>query len=425
MYQRGEWDEMKKIWLFNHYATNMFYDKGGRHYSFSENLIKNGYEPTIFCASTLHNTDKNLISSRGRYKTDICGQVPFVFVKASDYKGNGISRVLNMLSFFFNLFPVTKKIKIENGKPDVILASSVHPLTCIAGIFIAIRYKVPCIIEIRDLWPESIVALSGKFKRGNIIIKVLYFLEKWIYKKADKLIFTVEGGRNYIIEKGWDNAHGGPIDLSKIYHINNGVDLETFNYNKVQFTFNDADLDNASIFKAVYTGSIRKVNNLKILVDIARKIQNKGYDKVKIIVYGDGDHREYLEQYVKCNGINNIIFKGRVDKKYIPFILSKCDITILDLYLNDLYRFGISPNKLFDYFASGKPILSLEHGYDLIKKYQCGITIGSTNVDEIAKVITQFCDMDDNQIKLMSENALKAAKDYDFKVLTNKLIELF
>lgn len=413
-------DSKKIIWIFNHYIIPPSVEEGHRHSNFAKYLVKKGYNVNLFYSSKLHNRDKNTIEDNSKFKIEDSEQGKYIAIRTRSYNDNGIQRILNILDYFFGLFKTTKEISKLEGVPDIIYASSVHPLTCLAGILIAKRYKVKCIVEIRDLWPESIVAY-GLIKATNPLVKFLYLGEKWLYRKADKLVFTMEGGIDYIKEKGWDKE----INISKVYHINNGVDLEAFNYNKEHYKFSDVDLDNASILKAVYTGSIRKTNNLQILVDAAMVIHNKGYDKVKIIVYGDGNHREYLEQYTEDNGIDNIIFKGSVDKKYIPFILSKCDLNILDLYKDKLFRFGISPNKLFDYFASGKPTLSIEYNYDLIKKYQCGITISLSNADEIAKGIIRFCDMDDNQIKLISENALKAAKDYDFIVLIDKLIELF
>src|SRR5690554_1347723 len=115
----------KKIWILNHYATNMYFNEGGRHYWFAEKLIKQGYKPTIFCASTRHNTDDVIDIENGKYHTEEKNTIPFVFVKATQYMGNGITRVLNMIDFYRNLFPVTKHYVKETGKPDVILASSV------------------------------------------------------------------------------------------------------------------------------------------------------------------------------------------------------------------------------------------------------------------------------------------------------------
>ncbi|NJD04477.1 MAG: glycosyltransferase family 4 protein, partial [Ruminiclostridium sp.] len=318
----------RNIWIWNHYATNMYKDQAGRHYWFAENLIKAGYNPTIFCASTVHNSNENIDTKKEKYIADQVNSIPFVFVKAPDYDDNGKKRFINMLAFYRNLFPVAKEYAKIHGKPDIILASSVHPLTLVAGIKIAKKFGVPCICEVRDLWPESIVAY-GNLNRNSIIAKILYQGEKWIYKKADKLIFTMEGGKDYIIKKGWDNENGGPIDICKIHHINNGVDLKSFIDDRENYAVEDDDLEDEDTFKVVYTGSIRKVNNVGKIVKTADYIDKKGIKNVKFIIFGDGNDREYLEKHCVENKIDNVVFKGFVDKKRIPYILSKSNLNIM------------------------------------------------------------------------------------------------
>jgi glycosyltransferase involved in cell wall biosynthesis len=264
----------KNIWIFNHYATDTFKDLGGRHFWFAENLIKLDHQATIFCASTIHNTDENIYTGGQKYKTDEVNGIPYVFVKTPSYVGNGKQRIKNMISFYKNLFPVAKEYAKIHGKPDVILASSVHPLTLIAGIKLAKKFGVRCVCEVRDLWPQTLVVHKA-IKKNSLLAKLLYRGERWIYQKADELVFTMEGGRDYIIEQRWDKEHGGPIDLKKVHHINNGIDLAAFNYNKNYFILDDEDLNNPATFKVVYTGSIRKINHLKRAVEIAEIIQNK------------------------------------------------------------------------------------------------------------------------------------------------------
>lgn len=244
----------KKIWIWNHYATNMYIDQAGRHYSFAENLLKEGYSPTIFCASTNHFSKQNIDTKGNKYITDTVNDIPFVFVKSPKYTGNGIKRLLNMVTFFINLFPVAKKYAKINNKPDVIFASSVHPLTLVAGIMVAKKFGVPCICEIRDLWPESIIAY-GLLKRNSFIAKILFKGEKWIYQKADYIIMTWEGGKDYIIDQGWEKF----VDLSKIKHISNGVDLDMFDRNSNEYCLNDSDLESNNYKNVVYAGSIRVV----------------------------------------------------------------------------------------------------------------------------------------------------------------------
>ena len=300
----------KNVWIWNHYATDGFYNQGGRHYSFAKNLIKSGYKPAIFCANTLHNSDKIIKISKGKYIKNTVSNIPYVYVKTSAYKGNGFQRVKNMLTFYRSLFPVAKEYAQIYGNPDVILASSVHPLTLVAGIKIAKKFGVPCICEVRDLWPESLVAYEI-LKRNSLIAKILYLGEKWIYKKADKLIFTMEGGRDYIIEQGWDKENGGSIDLNKVHHINNGVDLEEFDNNRKHYTFDDDDLENEEIFKVIYTGSIRKANNLELIINAAKYVNKKTNSDIKFIIFGDGSEKGKLEDRCRVENIYDSIARNK------------------------------------------------------------------------------------------------------------------
>lgn len=410
---------MKKIWIFNHYATNQFFDKAGRHYSFAKYLIQAGYQVRIFCASTVHNSENNLIMDGRLYFEDTCDDIPFVFIKTRDYSGNGKQRILNMLGYYRGLLKAAGAFE----KPDVIIGSSVHPLACVAAIRLSQKYNCRNIVEIRDLWPESIVAL-GMMGRNNPIIRMLYKLEKWIYTKANTIIFTMEGGRDYIIEKGWDKAHGGPVDLSKVYHINNGVDLEVFDYNKAHCVFSDQDLDEPNTFKVVYTGSIRRANGVDLIVRCAEKLLGT---KIKFFIYGDGPEQEKMHLYCIENDIDNVFLKGKIAKNEIPSVLSKCDLMLLnyqmDSNLMKVLRFGGSHNKMFEYFASGKPVLAnFAEGYCVITKYRSGKAQPLKSAEAYAEAVRWFAGLSPEEYNVYCQNARRAARDHDFKVLTAKLL---
>lgn len=414
----------QNVWIWNHYATNMFFDQAGRHYWFAENLLKEGYKPTIFCASTNHFSDNHIDTEGQKFSTDSVNDIPFVFVNTPEYKGNGKKRILNMFSFYRGLFKTAKEYAKLNGKPDVILASSVHPLTLVAGIKIAKKFDIPCICEVRDLWPESIIEF-GSLKRSSLIAKILYQGEKWIYKKADRLIFTVEGGADYIKDQGWDKGNRGPIDISKVHHINNGIDIYAFDDNVGSNVYEDNDLDDPDTFKVVYAGSIRKANNLKLIIDAAKHIKDNGYDKIKFLIFGDGDEKENLLKRCLDENIDNVSFKGKVEKKLVPSILTKANINILNYSNHEIWKYGGSQNKNFEYLASEKPILStITMGYDIIEKYCAGISLKSQDPETICEAIISIFSMDEKLYKEMSHNARKAAKDYDFRVLTEKLIDI-
>jgi len=409
----------KKIWIWNHYATDMFDNKGGRHYWFADNLIKKGYDVTVFCANTYHNKQDVIRINEKKYKKSSVNNISFVFVKTTKYKGNGLDRIKNMFTFYKNLIYVAKKFIKEKDRPDVILASSVHPLTLVAGIKIAKKYKIPCICEVRDLWPESLVAY-GLLKRNSLITKLLYRAEKWIYINADSIIMTWEGGKDYIIDKGWDNQ----IDISKITHISNGLDLNAFDRNSQKYVVSDSDLDSTKHKKVLYTGSIRKVNNLGIILNVAKLIKANGINDIKFIIYGSGEEKEALEERCKKKNIENVIFKGYVEKKFIPSILKKADINILHNTSTSLDKYGQSQNKLFEYLAAGRCIVqTYKTNYSICEINNCGINASEQTENEITNAIIKAYKNDDIRSE-MGKNARKTAYEYDFNKLTEKLISV-
>lgn len=404
----------KTIWILNHYATEMAFQHGGRHYYFAKYLLEEGYNVRVFCASVLHGSQKDAVDLQGYVSKEmVVDGIPFVFVKTRKYQGNGFSRVLSMFDYYFNV----KKASKQYPQPDVIIGSSVHPLACVAAILLSKRYQCKNIVEIRDLWPESIVAYSSKWSQKNPIIKLLYRGEKWIYKRADKIVMTWPGGYDYIVEKGW----GSIIPRNKVVHISNGVDINDFRTNIIENHFQDSDLE-GSCKKFVYTGSIRDVNNLEMLVDAAEKVKNSD---ALILIFGDGNEKERLKKLTKTKGLKNIKFKDRVDKKYIPSILSQCNVSILHNSSTELDKYGQSQNKFFEYLASGRPILmTYSVGHSIVNEYQCGIELEIQSCETIAGAIDQFCDLPPNLFDKYSEQATEVAKDYDLKNLTYKLDEV-
>lgn len=401
-----------KIWIINHYAIPPSMGGLVRHYYFSKYLREKGHDVKIFTSSKIHNTDINMIQDNHLYLEKYMDGVPYTFVKTSDYKGNGIERIINMLQFPIRIWRVCKKFE----KPDVIYTSSPDLFTAFSAVIMAKILRVKKVVEIRDLWPESIVEYNDMSKK-NPVIQILYQVEKWLYRNADELIFTMAGGKKYLKDKRWTRG----INPKKIHHINNGVDLEEFEYNKEHFQIQDGDLENQDIFKIIYTGSIRKVNNLELIVNVARKIKNID-PKIKFLIWGDGTEKEFLERKVQELNLDNISFKGKVEKRYIPYILSKADVNLMQGNFVDLFRYGCSPNKLFDYFAAGRPILStIESYHDLVRYYKAGIAKATNDDEEVKKMILELYQMPEEERENMGNNAKKCIQEYNYHFLTNKL----
>ena len=404
------------IWLINHYAVPPQYYPLARQTNFAKYLMAMGHTVTIFAASSVHNSDVNLITDGKKWREETVDGVHYVYIKCCDYQGSGLKRIYNICEFAWKLPGVCKRFP----KPDAIVATSMPPTSCAMGVHLGRKWGCKTVAEIADLWPESIVVL-GIAGPHNPAVVALRWLEKWIYTRANAVVFTMEGAYDYIVEQGWEKD----IPRSKVHYINNGVDLEQFDYNKEHFSVDDADLNDPDTFKVVYTGSIRPANNPNLLIDCARHLLQ--YPDIRLLIYGGGENLEELRQNCKMNGLTNCLFKGPVPKKSIPYILSKSDLNLLNYDLKSIgvYKYGSSQNKLFDYMASGHPILSnVTIAHSLIQKYHCGRDDTLPDAEAYANAVLRFYHMDDAARRIMGANARRAAEDYDFKRLTDKLIAI-
>lgn len=402
---------MKNIWFVSHYSMPPQFEMRVKTQMYAHYLQKKGYECTIFSASTIHNTSINLIKDNSKYIERTYDDLHFVHIKTSNYSGNGIKRIINMRQFANRFYRIGSKF----DKPDVVVADA----NCVnyGPIYkFCKRNKIPIFIDMRDLWPMSIVEYY-KYSENNPIIRYMYHLEHKMYKRVTGVIFSMPGGKDYIQDKKWVD-----LDINKFYYINNGVDLKEFARQIKENIIEDSDLTDDT-FKVVYTGSIRTANNLISIIKAAELIDNPN---IKFLLYGDGDDKERLIDYCKEHNIKNVIFKGQVEKKYIPYILSKCNLSILNYKKAKTLKYGGSQNKLFEYLASGCPVLlTVDMNYNIVKENSCGVSLEDPNEQSIANAIIDVFNMPIENRREMSINATNVAKEYDFEQLTNKLLTIF
>lgn len=412
---------MKNIWILNQNAVPPKYGGIVRHHNIAKYMDKNKYNVYIIAASAIHNSDINLIDNKDLYKISNIDGVNYIHIRTNQYKGNGFKRVFNILQFFINTRKAIKKIIKEIGKPDIIYASSPTPTTAVLGIQIAKKLKIKNIIEVRDLWPDSIVEF-GVASKNNILVKILYWIEKYMYINADKLVFTMAGGKDYISSK----KYKAKIDFSKIYNINNGVDIRQYDENKQKYFVNDDDeLNDISTFKLLYAGSIRKAYNVKQIAELAKKIQENNFNNVKIFLYGNGNEKQEIIEYCNENSIKNVIFRDFIDNKYIPDIMSKCNICLLHGKNVGIFKYGTSQNKMFAYLYSGNPIISTFYNpYDLIEKNGCGITLKNNTLEEYYDAFLKIYETYDDKKEQYKENSKKLLVQFDYQELAKQVENL-
>ena len=403
------------IWYFHHYATPSELPGLHRPFEFGKYFAKEGGRIAVFTSSYLHYSGDNIIDDKTKYKKQTYEDVEAVFVKTCGYANSKVNRVVNMVQFSHRLFGACRWFAKQHWKPDIIVASSPHPLTMLSGIKIAKRLGIPCVCEVRDLWPE--VFFYGKvIKEKGIIGRILLWGERYIYKKADKLVFLKEGDHTYLQERKWDTDNGGKIDISKCAYVNNGVDIEQFNKRIETCEYEDNDLKSGK-FNVVYCGTIRPVNNVDMLVDVAQLVPEANF-----LIYGTGNCVDDINRRIEEEKINNVLMKGYVDNKFIPSILSMSSLNILN-YSGSSYNWsrGNSSNKLFEYLASGKPVVStVKMGYDIIERYGCGYSVEECTAENIASEIKKIMCMPNDEYELMCKNAKKAALDFDIPLLAKK-----
>lgn len=407
----------KTIWLINPSAMPPYKEQRIQTLKRAEYLQKNGHNVYIIGGSYFHNTDINLITDKTLFIEKEYDGIKFIHVRNTTYLNNTILRIYSLLEFHLRLFKVAKFL----SKPDVISLYTTIPFSNVV-YYLAKKLKAKLVLDVVDLWPESFVAL-GLVSKYNSILWIAYRSEKWIYSKADKIVFSIEGGADYIKEKKWDTESGGPINLNKVRYINNGVDLNDFNNNKINYTIDDADLNNESLFKVIYLGSIRLANGVELILDAAKFLEH--VPNIKFLIYGNGPERENLKKRIESENIKNVILKQEwVELKYVPYILTKSSLNLLNYTKNPIFNFGGSQSKSFQYMASGKPICSnIKMAYCPINNFNLGIAKEFNDAKEYSDAILSIYNLSESNYIQLCSNALMASKKYDYEYLTNKYIE--
>ncbi len=401
-----------RIWLIDHYSVPPKYYPLARQTIFARHLMEMGHEVLIIAASTVHNSTINLIENGEEFVDLTEDGVKYLLIKCRPYSGNGVKRIANMLEFADKLPRVCAHLE----RPDAIVSCSMTLFACAQGLRLSDKYGCRKIAQITDLWPETIVAY-GMAGPHHPFVVALRAVEKWIYTHADKIIFSMEGAYDYILSRGWEKE----VPRNKVCFINNGVDMKAFEENRRQFPAEDEELLEPDSFKLVYTGSVRKANRLDLLIDAASLIEDKS---IRILIWGGGDEMDGLQETVRRRGLKNVSFKGRVDKKQIPAILASADALFLDPFDEAVSRYGISSNKLFEYFASGKPILMCSlPGHNPAGAFHCSISY-EISPEGIAEAIRKAAALSAEQRESMQRGALEAARAYSYDTLTEKLISV-
>jgi len=368
----------KNIWIINEYAGSPYHGMEFRHYYIGKELVKLHNKVTIISSSYSH-LFKNLPKNR---KENIDG-VDYLWLKTFNYgNSHNKKRVLKWFLFSFKVLFLPFKLK----KPDVIIVSPMAPFPILPAWILSKIYGAKLIYEVKDIWPLSIIELGG-YSPKHPFIKCMSWFEKFALKKSDIIVSNLQNYGEHI-----KNNIGIDRDFE---WISNGVDLDELSDIK---PLSQSIIDKIPKDKFIvgYTGTIGVANALDSLLDAS--ILLKDYSNILFIIVGDGQEKSKLIDKYKSN---NVLFINSINKKEVQSMLQLFDICYIGLKKENLFKYGVSPNKLFDYMYSAKPILYAINSGDnnIIKLANCGVVAEAENSQDISRAILKLYN-NDNREKL-------------------------
>jgi glycosyltransferase involved in cell wall biosynthesis len=403
------------ILLINHYAGSPKHGMEYRPYYLAREWGRMGHNVTIVAASFSHLRSKQPIVN-GNISEELIDDIQYIWLKTPSYKGNSIRRVQNMLTFIGKLIALSRKLS-KKFKQDVVIASSTYPLDIYPAYLISRFLKAKLIFEVHDLWPLTPMELGGMSKWHPFII-MMQIAEDFAYKKTDRVISILPKALDYMVSRG--------LACEKFVHIPNGIDIDEWqSFNEPlppQHQETIERLKQEGKFLVCYAGSHGVSNALDYFVESAVYLKDL---PIALVLVGQGPEKEKLQKYVVEHNLNNVIFLPPVLKNSIPELLSKMDILYIGWRRSPLYRFGVSPNKLFDYMMAGKPIIhAIEAGNDLVIESGCGVSIPPEDSCAIAEAIKKLMNMSSSEREKMGKRGREYVIDnHDYKILAKRFLE--
>lgn len=407
-----------RIWIVNYYTGTPENQTHPRYEQFARKFMEAGHEVITFNSSLTSNTQEEQTISGKMFLERQYGDFKFVHINAPAYQGNGLKRMYSIWKFASLL----KKEAKRYPKPDVVL-HNIHPPFDYPVVKMAKKLGAKYIAEAWDLWPEDFVTF-GLVGRNNPAMKIAYAIEKKFYYAADDIVFTFLGAFDYLKRQGWMKEQGGRIDSAHLHYINNGIDLAQFENDKMAYPRRDEDMNDPDLIKIVYLGGINKANNVKTLIDAAALMQDMS--KYRFFIYGDGTYRLELEEYVKDNQINNVIFKEtKIPFEECAWVVSQATVNVMN-YEKNFGWAGVSSGKMFLYLAAGKPIVcNIDIAYDnVIEENDLGVAHDLETAEEFAMAIRSLAEQPQASYDAMCERVREVAKRFDYKVLAAQELKI-
>jgi glycosyltransferase involved in cell wall biosynthesis len=274
--------------------------------------------------------------------------------------------------------------------------------------------RLPFVLEIRDLWPESIVAVGAM--RPSRAVRALEWLERRMYAAATRIVTVGEGYRRKLAERG--------VAPERVEIVPNGVDLAMFRAGADGGAVR-REFGLGSAFVCAYVGTIGMGCGLDVALRAGRLLRERGRDDVRLLLVGDGAIRERLEREARAAGLSNLVFTGRLDKARMPEVLAAADACLVHLTKTELFQ-SVLPSKIFEAAAMARPIVLGVEGFaaELVAGAGAGLCIEPENEHELVDAMLRLADDPALARRLGEAGRAGIAADYDYDRLASRYAEL-
>ncbi|WP_375752259.1 glycosyltransferase family 4 protein [Vibrio sp. HN007] len=399
------------IWYMNHYAGSKSFPKEGRSYFLARGLLKAGATCSVIAAS-YHHLQKGVHheQSLGIEKENVEG-IPFLWLKTPKYVGNGFSRIKNMLAYSYACW---KTNFVSSGfleKPNVIIVTSVHPFHIFSGYRWAKYFDAKLVFEVRDIWPLSLNLLLG-LKKWHPLYLLLAFMEKFGYRNADLVVSVLPNALKHMEPKG--------VEPERFLYLPNGF-ISDFPWKKTNKYKKELAVIRSKYSRVImHTGSMGKPNGLEMLIDAANELAER--KDIAFVFIGSGSLKDELVLKSKSP---NIFHFDPIDKDEVMSALSYSDICYCGSQdLSELYKFGISPNKVFDYmFAKKMILLGIDSPNNPVEVANAGYCFSPSQHQQLHHIISDIADEAEPVLRSKGLSGYDyLINNHDFDVLAQKLL---
>ena len=399
------------IWIINETIGSRIHGMVFRPYYFAKEFVKLGHKVIIFSGSYTHIFSK-LPEVKGFSTTENIDGIEYCWIKTPKYgKSQSLGRILNAFTFVAKMFLLRKK---RFGKPDAVIVTSPTPFSILNGYWIKKRTGAKLIFEVRDIWPLTLTEI-GRLTDKHPFIKFTQFFENFSYKKSDKVVSVLPNAFEHM------KNHG--LTEEKFVSIPNGIDLgEVKNISPLpEETLAKIPRDK---FIVTYAGKFGISNNLTSVLEAAETL--KSNEKILFLLVGNGPEKENYLKIITEKGLSNVLILDPVPKSSVQSLLALSNVCYIGLTKSPLFRFGVSPNKLFDYLYSGKPIIyAIEAANDIVAEANCGISIKSENAGEIVNAVLTLYGKTPEELAEMGKRGHEyVIKNHSYSELAKKYLEI-